>query len=156
MKAKTLKNSTFSRVSWWSVLDSNQWPHRCERCALPTEPTDQSRFSRKTLLGNPSHSDQGQNKPSRINKLNLKTETNDYISVFAAKILATWNIISYDCWCVNIDFLVFIRVSRCLPPPSTRRESEIATFWTICALTRKYTQASSLTCTVQREKPDCH
>ena len=26
---------------WWSVLDSNQWPHRCERCALPTEPTDQ-------------------------------------------------------------------------------------------------------------------
>ena len=22
---------------WWDLLDSNQRPHRCERCALPTE-----------------------------------------------------------------------------------------------------------------------
>ena len=24
----------------WSQQDSNLWPHRCERCALPTEPCD--------------------------------------------------------------------------------------------------------------------
>lgn len=27
---------------WWSVLGSNQRPHRCQRCALPTELTDQT------------------------------------------------------------------------------------------------------------------
>ena len=29
--------------SWWCLLDSNQWPHRCERCALPTEPKHRER-----------------------------------------------------------------------------------------------------------------
>ena len=29
----------------WSQQDSNLWPHRCERCALPTEPCDLRVFS---------------------------------------------------------------------------------------------------------------
>ena len=33
------KRSVFKGL-WWSQQDSNLWPHRCERCALPTEPCD--------------------------------------------------------------------------------------------------------------------
>ena len=31
--------------AWWSVLDSNQWPPRCEHGAPPTELTDHIEFS---------------------------------------------------------------------------------------------------------------
>ena len=35
---------------WWSQQDSNLWPHRCERCALPTEPCDHVSGTKYSVL----------------------------------------------------------------------------------------------------------